>query len=146
MSLRSVVSLVKEAEAGDQISYGRTYTAPGPRTLATVPIGYADGYSRLLSGKGEMSLRGRRAPVAGRVCMDQLILDVTGLGPVRPGDPVMVFGRPEDGAPTADELAALIGTIGYEVVCGVSRRVPRVYVREGAEVGAENYLLPGGLR
>ncbi|MCI5802510.1 MAG: alanine racemase [Oscillospiraceae bacterium] len=146
MSLRSVVSLVKEAEAGDQISYGRTYTAPGPRTLATVPIGYADGYSRLLSGRGEMSLRGRRAPVAGRVCMDQLMLDVTGLGPVRPGDPVTVFGRPEDGAPTADGLAALIGTIGYEVVCGVSRRVPRVYVREGAEVGAENYLLPGGLR
>lgn len=143
MSLRSLVSLVKEIEAGDQISYGRTYTAPSPRTLATVPVGYADGYSRQLSGKGEMALAGRRAPVAGRVCMDQLMLDITGLGKVLPGDPVTVFGRPEENAPTADALAALAGTIGYEVVCAVSRRVPRVYLRQGQEVAVENYLLPG---
>ncbi|MDD3229896.1 MAG: alanine racemase [Oscillospiraceae bacterium] len=140
MSLRSVVSMVKTVEDGDAVSYGRAYTAKGRRRLATVPVGYADGYSRLLSGKAAASLSGRRAPVAGRVCMDQLLLDVTGLDPVHPGDPVVLFGRPEEGAPTADELAALSGTIGYEVVCGVSRRVPRVYLRGGRETAVVNYL------
>ena len=126
MSLRSVVSHVKTVEAGACISYGRTYTAPGTRTIATVTIGYADGYARLLSNKAEALLHGRRCPIVGRVCMDQLMLDVTDVPEeVKPGDVVTMFGTDGGETITADELAALYGTIGYEIICGISKRVPR---------------------
>ena len=126
MSLRSVVSHVKTVEAGACISYGRTYTAPGTRTIATVTIGYADGYARLLSNNAEALLHGRRCPIVGRVCMDQLMLDVTDVPEeVKPGDVVTMFGTDGGETITADELAALYGTIGYEIICGISKRVPR---------------------
>ena len=126
MSLRSVVSHVKTVEAGACISYGRTYPAPGTRTIATVTIGYADGYARLLSNKAEALLHGRRCPIVGRVCMDQLMLDVTDVPEeVKPGDVVTMFGTDGGETITADELAALYGTIGYEIICGISKRVPR---------------------
>ena len=126
MSLRSVVSHVKTVEAGACISYGRTYTAPGTRTIATATIGYADGYARLLSNKAEALLHGRRCPIVGRVCMDQLMLDVTDVPEeVKPGDVVTMFGTDGGETITADELAALYGTIGYEIICGISKRVPR---------------------
>ncbi len=126
MSLRSVVSHVKEVGAGDCISYGRTYTAAQPRTIATVTIGYADGYARLLSNKGYALVHGCVCPIVGRVCMDQLMLDVSELSDVvRPGDVVTMFGKDQDAVITADELADLYGTIGYEIVCGISKRVPR---------------------
>lgn len=126
MSLRSVVSHVKTVESGACISYGRTYTAPAPRTIATVTIGYADGYARLLSNKASALVHGRACPIVGRVCMDQLMLDVTDLPEeVKPGDVVTMFGTDGDASITADELAALYGTIGYEIVCGISKRVPR---------------------
>lgn len=126
MSLRSVVSHVKQVDAGTCISYGRTYTADKPRTIATVTIGYADGYARLLSNHADALLHGRRCPIVGRVCMDQLMLDVTDVPEeVKPGDVVTMFGTDGEETITADELAALYGTIGYEIVCGISKRVPR---------------------
>ena len=126
MSLRSVVSHVKTVEPGACISYGRTYTADKPRTIATVTIGYADGYARLLSNKASALVHGRACPIVGRICMDQLMLDVTDVPEeVKPGDVVTMFGTDGEETITADELAALYGTIGYEIVCGISKRVPR---------------------
>lgn len=140
MSLRSVVSLVKTVEAGTSVSYGRTFTASGKTTLATVPVGYADGYPRVLSGKAEALVRGQRARIVGRVCMDQLMLDVTGIDGVSEGDTVTLFGRDGDECVTTDELAEIAGTINYEIVCGISKRVPRVYLKGGREVGRMNCL------
>lgn len=131
MSLRSVVSHVKTVESGTCISYGRTYTADSTRTIATVTIGYADGYARLLSNKANALVHGMACPIVGRVCMDQLMLDVTDVPEaVKPGDVVTMFGTDGDQTITADQLAALYGTIGYEIVCGISKRVPRNVVGE----------------
>lgn len=127
MSLRSVVSHVKTVEAGDCISYGRTYTAKETRTIATVTIGYADGYSRLLSNQASALVHGTACPIVGRVCMDQLMLDVTEVPEtVRSGDVVTLFGSDGGQTITADQLAAMIGTIGYEIVCGITKRIPRM--------------------
>ena len=129
MSLKAVVSMVKQMRTGESISYGRTYKAPSDDVIAaTVTVGYADGYSRQLSGKADVIVRGRRCPIIGRICMDQLILDVTGVPSVKEGDIVTLIGKDGDEEITADELAALYDTIGYEVVCGISKRVPRIYV------------------
>lgn len=129
MTLKAVVSQVKELEKGDSVSYGRIYCAPEDNiTAATVTVGYADGYSRLLSEKAEVLVNGKRCPVIGRICMDQLVLDVSHAGDVREGDIVTLIGKDGSEEITADELASLYGTIGYEVVCGISKRVPRIYV------------------
>lgn len=130
MSLKAVVSQVKRLKKGDSVSYGRTYKAESDDIIAaTVTVGYADGYSRLLSGRAEVLVRGKRCRVIGRICMDQLILDVTGVEGVREGDIVTLIGKDGNEEITSDELAALYGTIGYEVVCGISKRVPRIYVK-----------------
>lgn len=129
MTLKAVVSQVKELGKGDSVSYGRIYRAPEDNIrAATVTVGYADGYSRLLSEKAEVLINGKRCPVIGRICMDQLVLDVSHAGNVREGDIVTLIGRDGNEEITADELASLYGTIGYEVVCGISKRVPRIYV------------------
>lgn len=129
MSLKAVVSVVKQMRKGESVSYGRTYKAPDDNVIAaTVTVGYADGYSRLLSGKSDILVKGKRCRVIGRICMDQLMLDVTDVPDVKEGDIVTLIGRDGDEEITADELAALYGTIGYEVVCGISKRVPRIYV------------------
>lgn len=129
MELRSVISHMKTVHKGDTVSYGRTYTADSDRVIATVPCGYADGYPRLLSGRNEVLLRGRRVRGAGRICMDQMMIDVTDIPEASVGDEVTLFGRDGGEIITADDLAAACGMIGYEIVCGISRRVPRVYVR-----------------
>ncbi len=127
MTFKSVISQVKEIEEGDSVSYGRTYTADSTRRLATVTVGYADGYARLLSGKGRALVHGISCPIVGRVCMDQLMLDITDVKEqVQSGDEVTLFGG--DCEITADWLASLYGTIGYEIVCGISKRVPRIIV------------------
>ena len=128
MELKAAVSQVKKVEAGIDVSYGRTYTTEKETVVAVVTIGYADGYPRLLSGKAEVLIKGRRAKVIGRICMDQLMIDVTNIEGVREGDVVTLFGTDGDDRITADELAGMIGTIGYEIVCGISPRVPRVIV------------------
>jgi alanine racemase len=127
MSFKSAVTMVKRVPAGEAISYGQHYTLERLSTMATVPVGYADGYSRLLSGKAEVLIRGRRYPVAGTVTMDQLMVDC-GDDPIETGDEVVLIGRQGDERITADALAGWMGTISYEVVCGLSERVPREYV------------------
>lgn len=131
MELKSIISHIKTIHKGDTVSYGRTYTADCDRVIATVPCGYADGYPRLLSGRNEVLLRGRRAKGVGRVCMDQMMIDVTDIPDAAVGDEVTLFGRDGNDIITADDLAEKCGMIGYEIVCGISGRVPRVYLRDG---------------
>ena len=128
MELKAVISHVKTVNKGDCISYGRTFVAEHEMRVATVTIGYADGYSRLLSGKGEILVRGKRCKIVGRVCMDQLMMDVSDVPEAKAGDIVTMIGRDGDDIITADDLAQVYGTIGYEVVCGISKRVPRIYI------------------
>lgn len=138
MRLKAVVSMVKWVRPGDKISYGCTFTAEQPMRLATLTIGYADGYPRALSGKGRVSLHGKPAAVVGRVCMDQMMVDVTDIPEAAAGDVAVVFG---DGtAHSVCEIAAAEGTINYEVLCDIGRRVQRVYVDGGMEVDVVNYL------
>ena len=106
-------------------SYGSIYHTQKESSLATIPIGYADGYTRMLSRKAQVLLRGQRAPVVGRICMDQCMVDVSHVPQAAVGDEVLLFGGPDL---PADEIAAHLGTINYEVVCMVGKRVPRVYV------------------
>lgn len=127
MSLKAVVSHVKTVKKGDCISYGRTFVADHEMKIATVTIGYADGYSRLLSSKADVLLNGKRCRITGRICMDQLMIDVTDNN-AKEGDIVTLIGTDGNETITADELASLYNTIGYEVVCGISKRVPRVYI------------------
>ncbi len=134
MTLRCPVALVKSVSAGDGVSYGHTWIADRETTLALLPIGYADGVYRALSGRFEVMINGRRRPSVGRVCMDQFVVD---LGPgetgVREGDMAILFGPGTDGEPTAQEWADLLGTIHYEVVTSPRGRVTRVY-REGGTI------------
>lgn len=138
LRLKARVSQVKEIEAGQSLSYGLLYTAPGPRRVATLCVGYADGYPRSLTNKGVCSIHGQSAPVIGRVCMDQLMVDVTGLEGVDAGDEACVFGGP--GCDTIEEVARKAGTIPYEIMCALALRVPRVYLRGGEAVGLADYL------
>jgi len=121
---------VKTIEAGERVSYGGLFEAKRETRVMTVPIGYADGYSRALSGKGCVLVRGQRAPILGRVCMDQIMVDVTDIPDAQTGDEVVLLGAQGDEMIDADEMAAWIGTISYEVICSPSQRVPRVYVGE----------------
>ncbi|MCM1506549.1 MAG: alanine racemase [Ruminococcus flavefaciens] len=127
MSVKAVISHVKTVNKGDCISYGRTFTADHEMKIATVTVGYADGYPRLLSSKGEILVHGQKCRIVGRVCMDQLMIDVSDVE-VQSGDIVTLIGTDGSECITADELANLYGTIGYEVVCGISKRVPRIYI------------------
>ena len=131
MSLRSHVSFVKTLPAGTPISYGCTYVTEKESVIATVMAGYADGVPRLLSGCGEVIIRGVKAPIVGRVCMDQFLVDVSHIPGVQVGDTVTIFGSDGDATITADEVAEKARTIGYELVCGVAPRVPRVYLKNG---------------
>ena len=126
MTVKTQVSFVKTLPAGDSIGYGRSFTTARPSVIATVPIGYADGVSRLLSNKGYMIINGEQAPSVGRVCMDQCMLDVTDIPDVHVGTEVIVFGGHELPMELVAEWA---NTICYEIVCNVSPRVPREYVR-----------------
>lgn len=128
MSLKARVAFVKEVAEGCSISYGRKYFTKKKTLIATIPLGYGDGYSRLLSNQGEVLIRGKRAPVVGRVCMDQLMVDVGHIPDIQQGDEVVLLGKQEDEEITADELAGKLGTISYEVLCMISERVPRVYL------------------
>lgn len=140
MELKTVVSMVKDLPAGSAVSYGRTFVSERPMRIATVPIGYADGYPRLLSNRASMLVRGQRARVLGNVCMDQLMLDVSHIPEVRMGDTVTVVGRDGEERVTFGELAALTGSIPYELMCLIGRRVPRVYLRDGKEIAVVDYL------
>ncbi|MBR4868297.1 MAG: alanine racemase [Clostridia bacterium] len=140
MQLKTVVSMVKTLHKGDTISYGRTVVLEEERRVATVCIGYADGYPRQLSNKGYMLIDGKRAPILGRVCMDQLMLDVTHIDDVKMGTEVTVFGQSADVELPVEEVASLCNTIHYELVCVLGKRVPRVYRKNGQTVGVTDYI------
>ena len=131
MTLKTTVAYVKELKKGATISYGRTFTAPRDMRIATVPIGYADGFVRANAKDGYMLINGQKAKIVGRICMDQTMLDVTGLDYIEQGDEVIVFGTGKCGEPTADSIAKNTDTINYEVVCLVGKRVPRIYYKNG---------------
>ena len=131
MKIVSHIVHVKEVPAGSGVSYGHTYFTDKPTKIATVCIGYADGYSRVLSNKGRVLINGESAPVIGRVCMDQLMVDVTNLSRACVGDEVVVLGSDGDETITAEEIAALTGTINYEVVCQFQKRVTIVHYKNG---------------
>ncbi len=140
MSFKAKVSHVKEIDKGESVSYGRKFIAEKKTMIASLPIGYADGFTRLLSGKAEALLHGKRVPFVGRICMDQCMIDVTDVEGVKVGDEVVIFGPQGDDMIHIDELAAKLGTINYEIVCMIMRRVPRVYRKGGEIVDYVNYL------
>ena len=142
MALRSHVSLVKNLPAGTPVSYGCTYVTSKDSVIATVMAGYADGVPRMLSNCGEVIIRGMKAPIVGRVCMDQFMVDVPHIPGVQPGDIVTIFGTDGEVTITADEVAEKAQTIGYELICGIAPRVPRVYLKNG-EVDSIVRVLPG---
>ncbi len=131
MKLKSFITQIKTISKGTSVSYGRTYIADCDRVVATVPCGYADGYPRLLSNRNEVLVHGKRAKGIGRICMDQMMIDITGIEGVEVGDEVTLFGRDGDELITADDVASSYGTIGYELICGVSVRVPRIFISNG---------------
>ena len=137
MSVKSRVTLVKEAEKGVGVSYGKVYITEGKTKIATVPIGYADGYPRALLKKAKMEAGGGIVPVIGRICMDQCMIDVTNVNNIEIGDEVTVFGN---GKITADDIAKWLGSISYEVLCLVARRVPRIYTEGGRIIKKVDYL------
>ncbi len=128
LTLKTRVGFIKEVKPGSTISYGRTYITKSKARLAAIPIGYGDGYSRLLSNKGEVLIKGKRAPIVGRVCMDQSIIDVSKISEVCVGDEVVLIGKQGQGQISVEEIAKKIGTIPNEVFCMISKRVPRVHI------------------
>jgi alanine racemase len=142
MSLKSNIVLVKDVEPGTPISYGRRFVAARPTRIGTIPIGYADGYTRSLGGQADVLVRGCRAPVVGRVCMDTCMADLTDLpDPPETGDEVVLFGSQGSQRISADEIADLTDTISYEVVCLVGKRVPRAYFQRGSLKSIRNQLV-----
>ena len=137
----SRVTHVKLLEPGREISYGGTFVTAKPTRVATVPVGYADGYRRSLSGRFHVLIRGKRAPILGRICMDQMMVDVTDIPDVALNDRVVLVGRSGEEEITMEQMADALDTINYEVVCGISRRVPRLYRRGGKTVHSVHYLL-----
>ena len=129
MTLKSRIIHLKKVAPGFNISYGITFQTKNHTTIATVPVGYADGFNRLLSSRGHMLVHGQRAPIVGRVCMDLTMLDVGGISGVALEDEVIVFGGHGNGVVTADEIASTLDTINYEVVSTITARVPRVYLK-----------------
>lgn len=140
MSLKANVVHIKEVPQETPISYGRKFYTKKISKIATLPFGYADGYTRLFFGKANVIVNGKLAPVVGRICMDQCMIDVTDCGDVHIGDEVIVMGENNGINNNADNLAELLGTINYEVLCMVSKRVPRVYIEKGEIIKIKNYV------
>ncbi|CAM0496714.1 alanine racemase [Thermoanaerobacter kivui] len=140
MSFKTKVVYVKEVPEGSYISYGRTFVTKRKSKIATLPVGYADGFNRLLSNNHHVLIKGKYAPVVGRICMDQCMIDVTDVDNVEVGDEVVIFGMQQDKKITVDEIAKKLNTIPYEVYCGISRRVPRIYIYKGEVLEVKNYL------
>ena len=137
----SRITHLKTLPAGREISYGGTFVTTRETRVATVPVGYADGYRRSLSGKFYVLIRGKKAPILGRVCMDQMMVDVTDIPDVTPRDQVVLVGRSGDEEITMEQISAAADSFNYEFVCGISRRVPRIYSRGGKTVHSVHYLL-----
>ncbi|KXG74454.1 alanine racemase [Thermotalea metallivorans] len=141
MSLKAKISHVKELDAGIGISYGLKYVTNRKSKIATLPIGYADGFTRLLTGKAEVIVKGHKVPVVGRICMDQCMIDVTGIEDVERGDEAVLFGGDGKNFISIDEVAKKLGTINYEIVCMIGKRVPRVYIKNNEIIKIKDDIL-----
>lgn len=143
MTLKARVTNLKELEPGVTVSYGRKYKTERATKVATIPIGYADGYSRILSGKAKVMIGGVKCDVIGTICMDQCMADVTNVNNINVGDEIILFGGSESGPDTVTvcDLAEMMGTINYEILCVIGKRIPRVFVRGGKIEDVHNYLL-----
>ncbi len=140
MSLKSYITYIKTIEPGDAVSYGGTFVADRTMRVATVCAGYGDGYPRNLSGKGRVLIRGKSAPILGRVCMDQFMVDVTDIPDAEEWDTVTLIGKDGDDEITVEEIAGLSGRFHYEVVCDINKRVPRIYVKEKENGTRQSYI------
>lgn len=140
LSLKCQVIHVKELPKGEYIGYGRKFRTERDSVIATLPIGYADGYIRGLYEKAHVIINGKLAPVVGKICMDQCMVDVTDIGPVKVGDEVVLLGEDNGVKNNADDMAKMLDTINYEILCMIGRRVPRIYIKDGKMVNVRNYL------
>jgi alanine racemase len=134
LSLFSHVVYIKTIHAGQSVSYGGTFTADTDMRIATIPVGYADGYPRGLSNKGYVLIRGKKAPILGRVCMDQFMVDVSDIPEACENDLVTLIGCDGEARITAEELGEISGRFNYELVCDLRKRIPRVYIKDGSPV------------
>lgn len=140
LSLKSRIVYIKQVEKGVPVSYGGTYVTEKDMRIATIPIGYGDGYPRGLSGKGYVLIHGKRAPILGRVCMDQFMVSVDDIPEAKEGDEVTLIGRDGEEIITMEELGALSGRFNYEFACGLSKRIPRVYIKQGKVIDTRDYF------
>lgn len=141
MTLKAKISNLKTVEKGTGISYGQIFITEKQSKIGTIPIGYADGFTRLLTGKAEVYIKGKRVKVVGKICMDQCMIDLSDIEDVKIGDEVVIFGYEEELYPHVDELAKKIDTINYEIICMVGRRIPRVYIKNSEIIKMKDYLL-----
>lgn len=139
LSLKTHIVYIKEVPAGTQISYGGTYVTPERMRIATIPVGYGDGYPRSLSNKGYVLIRGKKAPILGRVCMDQFMVGLKDIPEAEEEDEVTLVGEDNGARITMEELGELSGRFNYEFVCGLGKRIPRVYLKGGRITAAKDY-------
>ena len=140
LTLKASITRVQEMDKNMYISYGKTFKTERKSLIATLPIGYADGYSRLLAKKAKVIINGKFAPIVGRICMDQCMIDVTDIEGVKVGDEVILIGEQGNLKFNADDFAEIMGTINYEILCMLKFRVPRVYIKDGKIINVRNYL------
>ncbi len=142
MKLKAKISHIKKVPKETRLSYGLTFKTARKSKIATVPAGYADGYRRDLSNRGEVFVKGKRAPIVGRICMDQFMIDVTEISGIEMGDTITLLGDGSNEAPSIEEAAHTLETITHEITCSISRRVPRVYIKDNNVVGATDFFKP----
>lgn len=140
MSFKCRITHVKELQKGDSVSYGRKFIAKEKCSIATLPVGYADGYTRMLTGKAQVLIHGQRAAVVGNICMDQCMVDVSHIKNVQKGDTAVLFGTQDTASISTDDIARELGTINYEITCMMARRLPRVYLKNKKPIFYKNYL------
>jgi alanine racemase len=140
MTLKAKISNLKTVEKGTGISYGQIFVTDKKSKIGTIPIGYADGFTRLLTGKAEVYIKGKRVNVVGKICMDQCMIDLSDIEDVKLGDEVVIFGYEKELYPRVEELAKKIDTINYEIICMVGRRIPRVYIKDSEIIKIKDYL------
>lgn len=141
MTFKAKITNIKIIEKGASVSYGRRFTADRDTKIATVPVGYADGYSRILSGSAQVIAGGKLCDIVGNICMDQCMIDVTSVNNINIGDEVILFGRGDNIELPVESLAEKMGTINYEILCMIGKRIPRIYIRNGVPDKMHNYLL-----
>lgn len=139
MEIKSYVSFVKTLEAGVEIGYGGTYTTTKETVVATIPVGYADGYSRALSNRGRVLIKGKSFPIIGRICMDQFMIDISSKPDIKQGDEVTLVGRDGDEYISIEEVADMSYSFNYEFVCDIGKRIPRVYYKDGKVVATKDF-------